>query len=69
MLLKEPIHHLIVIHDITFNARIELIVLKGLRTLKLLKEDKFTDWLPPIIKGSKEVVTMIKSRIFHPSRK
>jgi hypothetical protein len=44
-------------------------VLRGLRTLRLLNEDRFTELDPPIIIGSKEVKTIEKSTIFHPSRK
>jgi hypothetical protein len=41
MLLKAP-NDISQLFD-TFNARIELIVLNGLKTLKLRSEDKFTD--------------------------
>lgn len=53
----------------TFNAIIELMVLNGLKTLKLLKDYRFILELFPNTNGINELTTMQKSRIFQPSLK
>lgn len=45
----------------------ELIVLSGLKTLRLLKDCKFKNELPPKTNGKREETTIQKSRTFHPS--